>query len=1816
MTDPTPNNPNNNKSSPSRSTSPLPTAITSLFNRPTSPLPLTNNSNASKTSSSTTQQAAGWWKPPSMLFRKSVSTPTPNSTETLSLPAEEAVGRDEIVQMKDEDELDAGAESSESSSEVVGPSVETLSNSNAPPNTSSITSSLTGVLKKMKRTSKQPACSSSSPAPVLETAREEVIQLKDEEVDAAESSESSSEIGGVASTETPNNSAPESNAATSITSSLTGVLKKIKRTSKQPPSRSLSPAPPPITSDELSTQTAQQQEGEEPQQQPSSSISTSISTVLKKITRNSSRPPLPSRSMSPPPRPPSSMGGDGEGSKFSLGGLTSPLRRRHTSGSSSAGGMFGFRKNAAASSTMEAEMKSESVEDNNELEEPLPAAAPPATVNDNTQTRVGTPDDEDAGLLVNSNPMFHLLAAELALGTQKPSSSSVPIALPKLDPKMSSIHQVYRASRASVLGGETFVDPSFVAGMSELKEEEGEDAFSEDEDDDEEEEEGEDGLRRAVEPLKGDDDDDVESSNEQPLEAIKSNDFIPLPPQPESEEESLTVSQKIQLAFELPPTEEYLGEFNCWLIRTLLLRGHMYLTTSHVCFYAPLPHLDPTNVSKAGYLSKRVSKRSVGGGSSVWCVLRGEVLSWYEDSRKLYYPLGTLNLKHAVRVERWGGEGGEVFGIKIVCAKKKSWRFVADTERSQEEWLHLLQTTLLRAHQPTSSLRIVLPLSQLQEIQLTSSTSSTLTDTLRLRIRDPELGVEEEYYFAYFEDVERALHVLKGVWEGWKEVKRRSGGLEDLSIEDLEALKVLETLEPRSSPEKVLGKKNSVAGGLRAIPPWSPSSTDDIAAEKPSLEKRTSAATLRPVPPWANWSLSPPANTSSTTSPSTSPSRPTTKPPTPSPPVLKRPGSVDDLLADPTYPTPSDSSTAPTAIVMPLNDMSPSEVRAAASSTPSPGSKKPLSIVTQPLQQGKEGSKVWNRLNTLNRGYHRKSVSDVGIVERGLYSAAAVVGGGVEKSEEFRSLFALPDEEVLLTTFTCYLVRVLPRLGKLYISENYICFKSKLAGIRTKVIVPISDVYLIQKERQGVFYHGMVIVTKDQNEIFFEFYSSETRNRCQDLILGRVEALKKKCGEEGQSVVRKNSTSAFPTVRYISVLDDIHRTDKNFTQAFNDYNLRSPPLAPTASKSGGSSSPTKTHLPPPFPATLPPKSLHITCLTIGSRGDVQPYIALCKGLLAHGHRPRLATHLEYKEWIESHGIEFREVKGNPAELMQCCVDYGLFTVQFIREASGTLRKWVDELFSSAWEACQGTDVLIESPSAMVGVHIAEALDIPFFGAFPMPWTRTRVYPHPFAVPERGLGGGYNYMTHVMMEQILWKGTCGQVNRFRRNVLNRPPIMLGNLGEHKIPYLYSFSPNVVPPPYDWHDWIHTTGYWFLDNPELNWTPPQSLVDFIKNGEKPVYIGFGSIVVPDADEMTRTIFEAVRRAGVRAIVVEGWSGRMQKKKKSDDGTEKEEVESKVVDGKGMKGGVEVPEYIYLVDKVPHDWLFPQVAGVVHHGGAGTTAAGIRAGVPTAVRPYFGDQYFWADRVQELGIGCSFRKFTKDKLAWALSTITSDPKMRERARLLGEKVRAENGVETAIQCIHRDLDFAHSRIRKLAQYANSGGWLVNTATSLTTSISASSSHATLTDSSFNQNQQQQLNSKPSIHSLAGLSSPLWTPFTSAMWGGNSNNATENNNNNSKHAHTAPNSPVLHPRELEEDLINHNGSTDEANAASGSGHGWGLGGLKWAFGRARSPSPQPVGLSVDRRKSLDVVGSVVGVEGADADRIWRAKSSETLHL
>ncbi|KUI72467.1 Sterol 3-beta-glucosyltransferase [Cytospora mali] len=629
--------------------------------------------------------------------------------------------------------------------------------------------------------------------------------------------------------------------------------------------------------------------------------------------------------------------------------------------------------------------------------------------------------------------------------------------------------------------------------------------------------------------------------------------------------------------------------------------------------------------------------------------------------------------------------------------------------------------------------------------------------------------------------------------------------------------------------------------------------------------------------------------------------------------------------------------------------------------------------------------------------------------------------------ERFQAHFALPKSERLRATYFGYFMRVLPLYGKVYLSERNFCFRSLMPGTRTKLILPIRDIENVTKSsgfRLG--YAGLVVVIRGHEELFFEFGDTALRDNLAVFLLKGIETAKSLRDFQGMDSEEQEEAE--------HAVAEHKALEKARHEEFPEHELTLP--RQTASVSDG---PTIIFDDPKasFINFKPEKSLRITCLTIGSRGDVQPYIALCKGLMADGHKAKIATHMEFKDWIEGHGIEFAPVEGDPGELMRLCIANGTFTVAFLREASSTMRTWLDGLLASSWRACKGSDVLIESPSAMAGIHIAEKLCIPYFRAFGMPWTRTRAYPQAFMMPERKMGGAYNIVTYILFDAVFWKATAHQINKWRNKTLGLPNTSLEKMQPNKVPFLYNFSQHVVPPPLDYSDWIRVTGYWFLNEGGENWTPPQDLVDFIdkarKDNKKLVYVGFGSIIMDNPSKFTREIITAVLKADVRCILSKGWSDRLDPKS-----AEAQEVGVAAIGGSDGKEGlmeIPLPPEIFSIKSAPHDWLFKQIDAAAHHGGSGTTGASLRAGIPTIVRPFFGDQFFFGGRVEDLGVGILLKKWGVNSFARALWEATHSERMIVKARVLGENIREENGVDTAIQCIYRDMEYAKSLIEKKA-------------------------------------------------------------------------------------------------------------------------------------------------------------------------------------
>ncbi|KAI2737066.1 CAZyme family GT1 [Penicillium roqueforti] len=448
-----------------------------------------------------------------------------------------------------------------------------------------------------------------------------------------------------------------------------------------------------------------------------------------------------------------------------------------------------------------------------------------------------------------------------------------------------------------------------------------------------------------------------------------------------------------------------------------------------------------------------------------------------------------------------------------------------------------------------------------------------------------------------------------------------------------------------------------------------------------------------------------------------------------------------------------------------------------------------------------------------------------------------------------------------------------------------------------------------------------------------------------------------------------------------------------------------------------------------------PLHLNLVIQVIGSRGDIQPFVALGKELKAHGHRVRLATHLAFRQFVLDTGLEFFNIGGDPEELMAYMVKNPGLLPGFKAIRSGDIqrrRREMKEIFNGCWKSCfekgDGTylhqikedpfsktvdyrqrpfvaDAIIANPPSLAHIHCAQRLGIPLHIIFTMPWSPTQSFPHPLAnVHRRNCKPTIaNFVSYNIVDMMVWEGLGDILNTLRRNTLALQPLdtMTAPSILHRlhVPHTYMWSPSLLPKPPDWADNIDVCGFGFLLS-ETSYTPPTEIAAFLDAGPKPIYIGFGSIVVDNANKLTKTIFEAVKNSGQRALISKGW---------------------------GNLGADEVPDNILMIGNCPHDWLFGQVSCVIHHGGAGTTAAGLALGRPTIIVPFFGDQQFWGNIVARAGAGPApipHKILNVQNLSSAIAKAL-EPSTLERAQTIALKMQEESGVRHGVNSFHRNID-----------------------------------------------------------------------------------------------------------------------------------------------------------------------------------------------
>jgi sterol 3beta-glucosyltransferase len=405
-------------------------------------------------------------------------------------------------------------------------------------------------------------------------------------------------------------------------------------------------------------------------------------------------------------------------------------------------------------------------------------------------------------------------------------------------------------------------------------------------------------------------------------------------------------------------------------------------------------------------------------------------------------------------------------------------------------------------------------------------------------------------------------------------------------------------------------------------------------------------------------------------------------------------------------------------------------------------------------------------------------------------------------------------------------------------------------------------------------------------------------------------------------------------------------------------------------------------------------AVRILIVTAGSRGDVAPFTGLGQRLQEAGHQVALAAHDAFAGLVRGCGLEHRPLPGDPRDLVRARTAAG--SDEQVR--SGTVR-FLEGLGEGIVAAVgQAADVVLTALGpAPLSRLAAEALGLPCLGTYLAPAVPTGEFALP-GLPQSGDAGPAANLA-AGRELLAAAGSLyeGILPRLRDRLCLPPGPVGGSDGADGVvwPVCHGFSPLVVPRPADWPSGAEVSGYWWPARPE-DWQPPPGLVDFLAAGPPPVFFGFGSMAPGQGEQLSQVIADAVTRVGVRAVVQAGWAG---------------------LTGTG--------EQILAVGDVPHDWLFPQVAAVVHHAGAGTTGAGLRAGVPAVPVPVLADQPFWAHRLHDLGVAPEpvyFARLSAETLSGALRECLAEPGYRERAASLGRRIADEDGAAAVLARIER--------------------------------------------------------------------------------------------------------------------------------------------------------------------------------------------------
>ena len=415
--------------------------------------------------------------------------------------------------------------------------------------------------------------------------------------------------------------------------------------------------------------------------------------------------------------------------------------------------------------------------------------------------------------------------------------------------------------------------------------------------------------------------------------------------------------------------------------------------------------------------------------------------------------------------------------------------------------------------------------------------------------------------------------------------------------------------------------------------------------------------------------------------------------------------------------------------------------------------------------------------------------------------------------------------------------------------------------------------------------------------------------------------------------------------------------------------------------------------------------MKITLFAAGSQGDIQPCVALGKALAQAGYAVRLAAPENFASFVAEHGLPFYPLRGDVQQIMagdtarEFMQSGGANPLRSISAIRKLVAPVVMQMAEDLYAACQDTHALIcLGVFSAFGHSISSALHLPLINLEPAPLLPTRAFAAPSWPLQRDLGGLHNFFSGLAMLQVVWLWYRPFVNDFRRR-LGLPSLSAAGFYRslRSTPMISAYSPSIIPHPPDWPPDLHVVGYFFLDG-HLGYTPPPELQSFLDAGDPPVYIGFGSMAGRHPQRLAGLVSDALALSRQRGVLLTGWGG---------------------------LGGASAPGNLFILESAPHSWLFPRMAALVHHGGAGTTAEGLRAGVPAVIVPFAFDQSFWGARLAALGLGpppLPLKQLTASRLADAITFAVSHPATRQRAQACGAAIRLQDGLGNAVEVVRQ--------------------------------------------------------------------------------------------------------------------------------------------------------------------------------------------------